>query len=378
MLVEAEEERMVEEEQWWKKQEMRQVERKMVGERKQILNGHGFRHERVQKSESALHLSTVRKGLSTDDSRQSSYFLDCGICRQQQRDLSTDHTVPVIWVLHGMRLSTALGWLSTGGSNNTPPRQQLQPLGTNPVEETTPAIATVSRHERVQKSESALHLSTARKGLSTDDSRQSSYFMECEICRQQQMDLSTDHTVPVIWVLHGMSLSTALGWLSTGGSNNTPPRQQLQPLGTNPVEETTPAIATVSSVALWERALRSTGVSIATSVMAATSNEVLGAAASLAAGSATADGHSDSAATALSWTSWAFPRMGSPSATEVDMKEERKVLKKFFAGRREKLQMSREAMSESLGHRLRQPDERGKKRLALIPLVARLTGPEGG
>ena len=39
MLVEAEEERMVEEEQWWKKQEMRQVERKKVGERKQILNG---------------------------------------------------------------------------------------------------------------------------------------------------------------------------------------------------------------------------------------------------------------------------------------------------------------------------------------------------
>ncbi|MQL74915.1 hypothetical protein Taro_007270 [Colocasia esculenta] len=45
----------------------------------------------------------------------------------------------------------------------------------------------------------------------------------------------------------------------------------------------------------------------------------------------------------------------------VEMKEERKVLKKFFAGRREELQMSREAMSESLGHRLRQPDERGKK-----------------
>jgi len=38
MRVEAEEERMVEEEQWWKKQEMRQVERKEVGERKQILN----------------------------------------------------------------------------------------------------------------------------------------------------------------------------------------------------------------------------------------------------------------------------------------------------------------------------------------------------
>ncbi|MQL71392.1 hypothetical protein Taro_003716 [Colocasia esculenta] len=40
-----------------------------------------------------------------------------------------------------------------------------------------------------------------------------------------------------------------------------------------------------------------TGVSIATSVLAATSNGVLGAAASLAAGSATADGPSDSAAT---------------------------------------------------------------------------------
>ena len=38
MLVEAEE-RMVEKEQWWKKQEMRQVEREMVGERKQILDG---------------------------------------------------------------------------------------------------------------------------------------------------------------------------------------------------------------------------------------------------------------------------------------------------------------------------------------------------
>ncbi|MQL69073.1 hypothetical protein Taro_001362, partial [Colocasia esculenta] len=95
--------------------------------------------------------------------------------------------------------------------------------------------------------------------------------------------------------------------------------------------------------------------------MAATSNEALGAAASLAAGSTTADGSSDSAATALSWTSWASPRMGSPSATEVEMKEERKVLKKIFAGRREELQISREAMSESLGHRLRQPDERGKK-----------------
>ncbi|MQL89159.1 hypothetical protein Taro_021731, partial [Colocasia esculenta] len=46
---------------------------------------------------------------------------------------------------------------------------------------------------------------------------------------------------------------------------------------------------------------------------------------------------------------------------QVEMKEERKVLKKFFAGRREELQMSREAMSKSLGHRLRQPDERGKK-----------------
>ncbi|MQL76777.1 hypothetical protein Taro_009167 [Colocasia esculenta] len=45
----------------------------------------------------------------------------------------------------------------------------------------------------------------------------------------------------------------------------------------------------------------------------------------------------------------------------IEMKEERKVLKKFFAGRREELQMSREAISESLGHRLRQPDERGKK-----------------
>ncbi|MQM07679.1 hypothetical protein Taro_040522 [Colocasia esculenta] len=33
---------------------------------------HGFGHERVQKSESALHLSTDRKGLSTDESRQSS------------------------------------------------------------------------------------------------------------------------------------------------------------------------------------------------------------------------------------------------------------------------------------------------------------------
>ncbi|MQL81837.1 hypothetical protein Taro_014310 [Colocasia esculenta] len=65
-------------------------------------------------------------------------------------------------------------------------------------------------------------------------------------------------------------------------------------------------------------------------------------------------------------------------ASTVEMKEERKVLKKFFAGRREKLQMSREAMSESLGHRLRQPDERGKKRLTLIPLVAQLTSPEGG
>ncbi|MQL82535.1 hypothetical protein Taro_015017, partial [Colocasia esculenta] len=96
-----------------------------------------------------------------------------------------------------------------------------------------------------------------------------------------------------------------------------------------------------------------TGVSIATSELTATSSEALGAAASLAAGSATADGPSDSAATASSWTSWASPRMGSPSATDVEMKEERKVLKKFFAGRREELQMSREAMSESLGHRLR-------------------------
>ncbi|MQL73631.1 hypothetical protein Taro_005982 [Colocasia esculenta] len=106
-----------------------------------------------------------------------------------------------------------------------------------------------------------------------------------------------------------------------------------------------------------------TGVSIATFVLAASSSEALGDAASLTAGSATTDGPSDSAATASSWTSWASPRMGSPSATEVlvEMKEERKVLKKFFAGRREELQMSREVMSESLGHRLRQPDERGKK-----------------
>ncbi|MQL77260.1 hypothetical protein Taro_009665, partial [Colocasia esculenta] len=57
---------------------------------------------------------------------------------------------------------------------------------------------------------------------------------------------------------------------------------------------------------------------------------------------------------------------GEGAAGVVEMKEERKVLKKFFAGRREKLQMSREAMSESLGHRLRQPDERGKK-IAFTP-----------
>ncbi|MQM01712.1 hypothetical protein Taro_034472 [Colocasia esculenta] len=57
------------------------------------------------------------------------------------------------------------------------------------------------------------------------------------------------------------------------------------------------------------------------------------------------------------------PTIPSPLAwaSTVEMKEERKVIKKFFAGRREELQMSREAMSESLGHRLRQPDERGKK-----------------
>ncbi|MQL82091.1 hypothetical protein Taro_014556, partial [Colocasia esculenta] len=33
---------------------------------------HGFGHEKVQKFELALHLSTAKKGLSTDESRQSS------------------------------------------------------------------------------------------------------------------------------------------------------------------------------------------------------------------------------------------------------------------------------------------------------------------
>ncbi|MQL68371.1 hypothetical protein Taro_000625 [Colocasia esculenta] len=46
----------------------------------------------------------------------------------------------------------------------------------------------------------------------------------------------------------------------------------------------------------------------------------------------------------------------------IEVEEGVKALKKFVAGRREELQTCRESMSESLGHRLRQPDERGKKR----------------
>ncbi|MQM06177.1 hypothetical protein Taro_038998 [Colocasia esculenta] len=43
-----------------------------------------------------------------------------------------------------------------------------------------------------------------------------------------------------------------------------------------------------------------------------------------------------------------------------------KALKKFDAGRREELQTCRESMSESLGHRLRQPDERGKIKQVVV------------
>ncbi|MQL74316.1 hypothetical protein Taro_006688 [Colocasia esculenta] len=114
------------------------------------------------------------------------------------------------------------------------------------------------------------------------------------------------------------------------------------------------------------------------------------------------------------WTSWASPIMTSPSATEVcniyclistqlrlhkrepllllgceklsvvapkttenngcghgfgcrrffwrdEMVAGMKALKKFFTGRRERLQICKESMPESLGYRLRQANERGKK-----------------
>ncbi|MQL81086.1 hypothetical protein Taro_013536 [Colocasia esculenta] len=92
---------------------------------------HGFGHERVQKFESALYLSTAKKGLSTDESRQSSGCLALCISVDSRKG-SVDR--------------------STQSRN----------------------LKFCQIHERVQKFESALYLSTAKKGLSTDESRQSS------------------------------------------------------------------------------------------------------------------------------------------------------------------------------------------------------------
>ncbi|MQL69287.1 hypothetical protein Taro_001570 [Colocasia esculenta] len=76
-----------------------------------------FYHEELLKYKARQVLSTAKKGLSTDGNRQSSGLLALCVSVDRNKRAVDRYTVQKSGVLEDMRLSTALGWLSTEESS---------------------------------------------------------------------------------------------------------------------------------------------------------------------------------------------------------------------------------------------------------------------